>query len=99
MPYSIEKSPVLVFNRVVVAAFLRTFASRPSLNPASTNINIVNADLYESIEVYGVNGQLISQQEINTSEEKLDISDVKEGIYFIHLIKGETKSIHKFVKK
>lgn len=68
-------------------------------NPASTNINIVNADLYESIEVYGVNGQLISQQEVNTSEEKLDISDVKEGIYFIHLIKGETKSIHKFVKK
>lgn len=68
-------------------------------NPASTMINIVHADLYETIEIYGVNGQLISQKGIASSEEQINLSDVKEGVYFIHLIKGETKNIHKFVKK
>lgn len=62
-------------------------------------INIVHADLYETIEIYGVNGQLISQKGIASSEEQINLSDVKEGIYFIHLIKGETKNVHKFVKK
>lgn len=68
-------------------------------NPATSTVSIVNAHTFESLQVYGVNGQLITQKAITSSEEKIDISELKEGVYFIHLINGDSKSIHKFVKK
>lgn len=68
-------------------------------NPATSTVNVVNSHLYESLEIYSVNGQLISNRTIVSSEEKVDISDLKEGVYFMHLIKDGTASIHKFVKK
>lgn len=68
-------------------------------NPASSAVNIVNAHNYETLEIYGVNGQLISQKQVSSSEEQINISDLKEGVYFLHLIKGTTTNVHKFVKK
>jgi hypothetical protein len=68
-------------------------------NPASTVVNIVNANNYETIEVYSVNGQLITKKAVSFEDETVDISDLNEGMYFIHLVKGETKSVHKFTKK
>lgn len=68
-------------------------------NPASSTVNIINANNYETIEVYGINGQLITKKAVVLEEETIDISELKQGVYFLHLVKGETKSVHKFTKK
>lgn len=68
-------------------------------NPASSLINIVNAHNYTAIEVYGVNGQLVAKKAVSASEETIDISELKEGIYLLHLINGTSASVHKFTKK
>lgn len=68
-------------------------------NPATSTISVVNAHKFESLEVYGVNGQLVAQKAITSAEEKIDITALKDGVYFIHLVNGSSSSIHKFVKK
>lgn len=68
-------------------------------NPASSVVNVVNAHNYETIEVYGVTGQLVAKKAVSLEEETVDISELKEGVYFLHLVKGENKSVHKFTKK
>ncbi len=68
-------------------------------NPATSEVTIYNADKFEYAEIYNLNGQLMSKNTIGSSEEKLNISDLNQGVYFIHLVKDSVKSVHKFVKK
>lgn|SRR5690606_25878076 len=68
-------------------------------NPASTTINVLNASNFKTMEVYSVNGQLIMSNDIQAADEIINIADLKEGIYFLHLINDTTKSVHKFTKK
>lgn len=67
-------------------------------NPASNVVSILNATNYETVELYGVNGQLVLSKEITKTDEELNVSQLQNGIYFIHLKKGNTTSIHKFTK-
>lgn len=68
-------------------------------NPATSTINIVNADRFDNIEIYSINGQLIMAKEVSTSEEEINISELKEGVYFLNLKNGTSKVVHKFTKK
>lgn len=67
-------------------------------NPASNVVTILNATNYETVEVYGVNGQLVLSKEITKTDEEMNVSQLQNGVYFIHLKKGNTTSIHKFTK-
>ena len=55
----------------------------------------------ESVAVYDVlDKKLAIQQQRNANSQKLNVSKLDTGIYFIHIsnTKGETKSI-RFIKK
>ncbi|MEZ4890477.1 MAG: T9SS type A sorting domain-containing protein [Crocinitomicaceae bacterium] len=67
-------------------------------NPASTVVTILNAHNFESAEIYGINGQMVASQEISKTDEEINVSALQSGVYFIHLKKGNTTSIHKFTK-
>lgn len=90
----IEEAPVDLGTKIIAPDEAYVYP-----NPAKEEINIVNAHLFDSYAIYGINGQLINNAAINSDNQKVSISELKEGIYFIHLIKDQTKSIHKFVKK
>jgi hypothetical protein len=68
-------------------------------NPASSVINVVNATNFTSMEVYSVNGQLVLTKAVSKTDESINISELKEGIYFLHMVSGTSKSVHKFTKK
>ncbi|MCO5260089.1 MAG: T9SS type A sorting domain-containing protein [Crocinitomicaceae bacterium] len=67
-------------------------------NPASNLVTIINANNYETAEIYGVNGQLVLSHEITHVDEELNVSHLQNGVYFVHLKKGNTANILKFSK-
>lgn len=78
------------------------------IGPAPNNINIYpnptsdklyisqNKLLYDKIEIYSVNGQLITQKNITVLNESIVLTGYSEGVYIIKLI-GKEKSIIKKV--
>lgn len=61
-------------------------------NPADNFVNIVGQDSVESVEIINQNGQIKS---VNVKNNRIDVSDLTSGIYFI-----KTKDwTEKFIKK
>ncbi|MGB0881941.1 MAG: DUF4886 domain-containing protein [Vicingaceae bacterium] len=66
-------------------------------NPATHNIEI-NTDVnYNSISILDFTGREIKQ--ISSQQTKIDINDLKSGIYFLRLIGKENTLTKKFVKE
>ncbi|WP_167033039.1 T9SS type A sorting domain-containing protein [Chryseobacterium sp. Tr-659] len=68
-------------------------------NPAKDFLHITSDEKIISYDIYDNNGRKIIHSKTNLSEEKIDISVLISGLYFIdiHTIKGNIKS--KFIKK
>jgi ELWxxDGT repeat protein len=61
-------------------------------NPAIDKINIsFNRGSFNSISIYGISGNIVSNQEIKAEENNvsLDISHIPSGIYFVKLISND----------
>lgn len=61
-------------------------------NPFKNEIKVISGDLMSSIDVYGMNGQLIKKvSKIGSKEALIDSSSFPGGIYFL-IINGDTVS-------
>jgi hypothetical protein len=67
-------------------------------NPVSDFIYLDGIEETKSINIYSVNGQLIKS--IERIDQKIDVSDLKDGLYFISVLttKGDQLS-SRFIKK
>jgi hypothetical protein len=71
-------------------------------NPVSSllTLNIPFNNLKKQIQISDLNGKvLITIANTNTSLEKVDISKLKSGLYFVTLLTGNKKQVLKFVKQ
>lgn len=70
-------------------------------NPTSGAISVFveNPDLFEIIEVRDVNGALIINRVLNSSQTELNLSDLSNGMYFVRLISDSETINHKITKK
>ncbi len=69
-------------------------------NPTTDAFNIVqNAKQFNKVNIYSISGALMMQQDVNTVNEKIDISNLSKGIYFINLIGGKSKVQQKIIKE
>lgn len=55
-------------------------------NPASQKINLNSNSRIKSIQIYSVTGQLVYEKLSLNSEEVIDITNIKAGVYFINVI-------------
>ncbi len=72
-----------------------------SPNPASSIINI-NLDVginKGEISIININGSLVLKKNIASNNFKLDISNLKQGIYYISFNTGSFRTIKQFIKK
>jgi hypothetical protein len=65
-------------------------------NPASQYIQILNIDK-ATIEIFDITGQLVKVQESVFSTDKIDVSEMNNGIYMIVLTNNQGKASKRLV--
>ena len=73
-------------------------------NPATNSITVMVPSGYSSIQsfkIYSITGSLIDQKQITGSDERIsyDISQLRNGIYFIEINTDIQKDVLKFLKQ
>lgn len=71
-------------------------------NPSSETIIIkVSNSLspYSSLQITDISGKIISELNISSSENEIDISNYPSGIYFVKMIIDDKQLIEKFIKQ
>ena len=66
-------------------------------NPTNQTVYFSTAQQPLAIRIYNNNGQLLRQS--NSVQNKIDISDLKEGVYFLQFIFQEWLELHRKVVK
>ncbi|MBV1922802.1 MAG: T9SS type A sorting domain-containing protein [Flavobacteriaceae bacterium] len=75
----------------------KTFSFYP--NPASQEITIISHNDSEiSVLAYSVLGEEVFNKNINTNQTKLNISDLKKGVYFLKIASSQGWIIKKLIK-
>lgn len=71
-----------------------------SPNPTTNYLYIKSNDVTEDISLVIVNvlGQATHQITNITSNYKVDVSDLNDGVYFLNLFKGNESATYKFIK-
>lgn len=64
-------------------------------NPASNMVSLIGISNASSIQLIGLNGQLVKSFEVNSKQ--LNISDINKGVYFIKVITKQGVGIQKLV--
>lgn len=65
-------------------------------NPSSGELNIVGVDQKIDVEIYAMTGELVLSEK---ESSKIDISKLESGVYLLHLIDGDHRSLHRIVKR
>lgn len=90
-------------NKSVTATFESTVSIESALNfglqiypnPANNKIYIVSENIIESVSLINSLGQTVLLSEQNNNEFIMDISQFKNGMYFIQIRNGEELTTHK----
>ena len=72
-------------------------------NPATDELNIVlnNSENIKTIDIYDLQGRLVKSEKVikNESSQKISVSDLVNGLYFIALEKADgQRTTGKFIK-
>ncbi len=68
-------------------------------NPTSDFITILQEFQNSKVAIYNVSGSLISQQEMTSRNNVIDVQNLKNGMYFIKITNDRGKSISKKIIK
>jgi len=68
-------------------------------NPASDVVYLKSDETITSVTVFSYTGQIVIRENINTELYKLDISQLKQGIYFLIMETGNKQVSRQIVKK
>ncbi len=67
--------------------------------PAQEHLQITNATIIESVEIYTYLGTAVGHYEVASQNISLDISNLASGVYFAKLKTNETEKTVKFIKE
>lgn len=68
-------------------------------NPANDYLNIKSSDEIKTVDVYNFTGQLLNSEVVHSFNKRLNISDLKKGMYVLRIETAEHKAvIRKIVK-
>lgn len=65
-------------------------------NPATNTFRFLEVEINTSFKIYGSNGALLLS---GKTEEEVNISTLKPGMYFIEIIGNQSRRIEKFLKQ
>ena len=68
-------------------------------NPANDLLNIESGSIIESISIFDIRGSLVKSELGTTNRMALDISSLKDGMYFVHINSGKQVIIKKVIKQ
>jgi len=68
----------------------------PNPSDDKTNIEIENT-INATIEIYNVGGRLVFSKELNSKVEKIDVSGLQEGMYFVKVKQELNVRIEKLI--
>lgn len=72
-------------------------------NPASSEVFIRIPEIANhqnaKVTIYDTNGRMITQQELNTATESVDIRSLQDGVYILEITSDIGKTIKRIVKK
>lgn len=68
-------------------------------NPAKDNVNINCNNTIKTIELFDVQGRVLTTQIVNTSQSLLDISNYTNGIYFVKVATEKGSKVEKIIKE
>ena len=68
-------------------------------NPVYDMLNVSNAAQFEKITISNITGQKLILINNHETTPQINISELKQGLYFIQLSSGEQTITHKFIKK
>lgn len=75
-----------------------TFSFFP--NPTSNMLNIKATEVIESLTITDMSGRVIKTIiSNNAKQEKVDVSDLKSGIYFIQVVSNGVTQVQKFIRQ
>lgn len=86
----------LYFNFKLSAAERSNFTMEMYPNPASENVVISNLSASAEIRLYSLDGKLLRQQQIQTSN-RMDVSDLNSGVYVVRAQDGSNTTYRKLV--
>jgi hypothetical protein len=66
-------------------------------NPANNHITIQSDFIIERIALFGIDGKVLKEQNLNNNSHIIDVSDLLSGVYFIQIY-SNTKTVIKIVK-
>jgi hypothetical protein len=68
-------------------------------NPAADFLNIEGTAVITRLELFDAKGRMITGSDPNSTSISLDISDLGEGSYFLHITREGHTTLHKIVKQ
>lgn len=68
-------------------------------NPATHSITLNSWDPIQSLTIYGINGNVVRQIELDENQKTIDISALDRGMYFMQIQTEEETTVEKFIKK
>lgn len=81
------------------AEITKEYSSRLFPNPVNNHLFLDNLDSFKKITILNLNGQPVLQQNINASQNDIDLSHFASGIYFVSLLSQTEKYTVKIIKK
>ncbi|MTE25422.1 T9SS type A sorting domain-containing protein [Winogradskyella ouciana] len=67
-------------------------------NPAQNKLQITFNQIIDGLTIVDINGRELNSIEISVSDYSLDVSGLSNGVYFLEIQSGESKSTKKFIK-
>lgn len=68
-------------------------------NPAKDLVHIESPGLINQIQIYDASGKLLLHMNTSTENVSANISDLNEGVYFLHISQEDFTTVHKIVKQ
>ena len=89
--------PDTVLNEIPTAAKYVIYPN-PAANELTINFDTDQSWINKKLSIINMNGSVIHTQIITSSQQKINISAIPPGIYFIRSANGTTNLVQKFVK-
>ncbi|MPN18904.1 hypothetical protein SDC9_166269 [bioreactor metagenome] len=68
-------------------------------NPVVDLIHLNNLTVGSRISISDISGRMVLNQQVGTTEEKIDMSALANGIYTLSILNETTHAVTKFIKK
>ncbi|HAR71823.1 MAG TPA: hypothetical protein DCR77_00235 [Flavobacteriaceae bacterium] len=68
-------------------------------NPVSNELNIDSKDNIKEVTVFNLTGQQLFSKKGNSKTSKIDVSNLKSGVYIVEVKTDKTSKTYKVIKK